>query len=178
MRVFVSIELPDYIKKTCVNIQHQLKQRQLFSGNFVSLQHLHITLMFCADMSAAQLDSVKQVLNTFEFKGFEVTLGSVEVVSDRLIWISVSDKSLNVLYERLKDLLGEIASWEDHETVFKGHITLVRIKHVDNVHVLNSSVRDLNYIQASFRLDKICLKLSELTTEGSMHSIIECYMSK
>lgn len=178
MRVFISVELPDYVKKTCINIQQQLQQLEAFSGNFVPLNQLHITLIFFADVSVAQLNDIQQALNKFEFKEFEITLGDVEIVSDRLIWISVPDKVLVALYESLKVVLTGIVSWKDQEKPFKGHITLVRIKQLDNARALISCVRNLEYVKDFFMVDKICLKLSTLSDEGSEHSIIECYQGK
>jgi len=62
MRAFISLELPEEIKKEIVKIQNKLPE---FIGKKTEKQNLHLTLKFLGEVGEEELEKIKKKLNIF-----------------------------------------------------------------------------------------------------------------
>ncbi len=59
MRVFIAIELPDYIKTALAALQTELRQARA-AVSWTRLENLHVTLKFLGEVEAQQLPAITQ----------------------------------------------------------------------------------------------------------------------
>ena len=72
MRVFISIELPEQVKKEIFNEFKKLENSGFAVGNFVSKNNIHLTLKFLGNLSGEEVDKIKKKLSEIEFKNFNL----------------------------------------------------------------------------------------------------------
>ena len=85
MRLFVAIQLSDEMKKAVTGTLHTMKQKGI-RGNYVPLQHLHITLAFIGEMKDP--DAVKEALSGISIKPFRLSFSDMGTFGD-LLWVGM-----------------------------------------------------------------------------------------
>lgn len=106
MRLFISLDIPEKIKKEILEIQNNLPE---FKGKKTEKQNLHLTLKFLGEVSESKLEEIKNKLSEIKLSGFKTKISKIGFFSKseiRIIWLSMSDceKLQEEIDEKLKEI--------------------------------------------------------------------------
>jgi 2'-5' RNA ligase len=155
IRAFIAIELPLEIHQRLDQVISQLKQRLGDSAiRWVPAENIHLTLKFLGDVSEANLEMLKKILQT-ESSGcpnFEISVGGLGAYPNahnpRVIWVGVEAPSdLNNL-QRAIETATERLGYTKEERPFSPHLTLGRVSR-------NATPRDAHLIGEVLETNKV-----------------------
>ena len=168
IRAFISIPIPDEVKKEVLRIQKQLPK---FEGKLTEESNLHLTLKFLGEIDEKKLKEVEETLSKIKFGAFEsqfFNLGVFDKNQIRIIWIYLKD--CKQLQERVDDSLKSLFK---PEKKFMSHLTIARVKNVTNKNLFLGELDRIRLPRAKFVVNKFYLMKSELKPKGPVYSVIE-----
>jgi len=174
MRVFISVELSDKVKKKIVELINDLRKAKS-EVKWVKAENLHLTLKFLGWVEDNKLDNLielttKAVAGTGSFKAKFVGLGTFpENKSPRVIWVGTAEggDELCKIAQNLEETLSK-AGFRSEAREFKPHLTIGRVK--------KSKERIKENKKAKFGemiIDQIHIMKSTLTPKGPIYEIIK-----
>ena len=177
MRCFISISLPDEIKRGMLAIQARLKT----SGADVAWSRpegMHLTLKFLGETEETSLPQIEAGMNraVTVFDPFSVDVSGIGIFPDdrrpRVVWIGIKEKGDNLL--RLQGDIEkglEDIGFPREGRRFTPHITLGRIRSYKNIsRLLNLIEEDKDTELGRFEVLNVHLMKSELRPEGSVYT--------
>lgn len=167
MRYFIGIKLPDKITEELVRVQSLLQKEALFTGKYVEPENLHITLVFLGPKSDDEITFITKELTKVRYPKFKATLQKVEATK-HVMWVTLQAPELIGLYDKLVTLIGHK---EDRD--YTGHITIARIKKVDDRQELKKSVSSLTIEPLSWQVDSFSLFHAETRQTGPVYTSIK-----
>lgn len=172
-RMFISIKLPEEVKKEIQRIQEQLPE---FKGKKTEVENLHLTLKFLGEIEDEKIEEVKERLRGIKFRKFRSEIKNVGVFSPKLIkivWIYLSGcaRFQKVVDAVLKGLFGK-------EKRFMSHITIARVKDVEDKKKFLEELGKLKVGELKFEIDKFYLMESVLREEGPEYKVVENFFLK
>jgi len=176
MRCFIALDLPPSLQDALVSLQNELRSRGLFFGKFTSLQNLHLTLKFLGEIKEEQAEEVKEKLRTISFPSFLATLPEAGLFSPkfiRIIWATLEQDKVLPLQKQIDEALSF-----PKEKRFMSHITIARVKKVDEKEKLIEALKKLELPKDSFPITSFSLQASTLTKEGPRYEVLERYELK
>jgi 2'-5' RNA ligase len=180
MRTFISVELPDEVKKNIVELVNELKATEA-AVKWVTAENLHITLKFLGWVEDRNLDNLidlttKAVAGNGSFKARFEGLGTFpEGKTPRVVWVGTvegGDRLCN-LAKNLEEALSK-AGFRKEEREFRSHITIGRVKEKKGVEKLKEkikSIKDAKFGEAL--VDRIYIMKSSLTPKGPIYEIVK-----
>jgi 2'-5' RNA ligase len=166
MRCFISIDLPEKVRKEVVKIQENLPDINLKK---ICEENLHLTLNFLGGVPKQEIGKVKERLKKLIFPKFKLEISKLGVFNPgfiRIIWLGFKEnEEIKRLKFELDRVLGEGFGGGEG---FSGHITIARVKSLGKLgrgEVLNQ-LNKLKISSIEFEVSKIKLKKSELKKEG------------
>lgn len=180
MRTFISVELPDEVKKNIAELVNELKDRGA-AVKWVEAQNLHITLKFLGRVEERNLDNLidlttKALADCGSFKARFEGLGTFpEGKTPRVVWVGTAEggDKLCSLAKVLEETLSK-AGFQSEEREFKSHITIGRVKEnkgVDKLKEKIKSVKDAKFGEAL--VDRISIMKSTLTPKGPIYEKVK-----
>ncbi|HDZ77182.1 MAG TPA: RNA 2',3'-cyclic phosphodiesterase [Candidatus Omnitrophica bacterium] len=179
MRTFIAIKVPENIQKNFRLIQKKLK-RPGQNIKWVNPENIHLTLKFLGETKETQLPQIKKVLvdAASEFKISNIKIGTLGVFpgikNPRIIWIGAEEKDTTIaeiaeiLNNRLKNL-----GFIKEKRKFTPHITIARIRSLNNItDLLNNITANIDFEAGEFKVNKICLIQSRITSSGSIYNMM------
>jgi len=166
MRTFISIDIPENIKKEIKKIQDNLPE---FIGKKTEFENLHLTLKFLGEIDEDKIEQIKEKLNEVKLNQFETEIDEIGVFSEkfvRIVWLHLKGCS-----SLQKEIDNKLKGLFDKEFRFMSHLTIARIKKCDKKKFLE----DLNKIKIpliKFNVDKFKLKKSTLTKKQAIYETI------
>ncbi len=153
--------------------------------NWVKKENLHITLKFFGNTPIKEIPVIKQSLQTVanNCDSFQISINGCGTFGSskfpRVIWLGINpEPKLISLYKNLNETLAE-KGYEQENRNFSPHLTLGRIKHINNKHVLDSLINkyqdELFLIQDIF---EFCLFESILEKNGPKYRVLETFNLK
>lgn len=172
MRLFIAINTPKEIQNYFSDVQKKLTGAKLtFTKNF------HLTLKFLGEITPAQADEIKKRLGKIQFKPFTATLAGTGIFPSeqmmRVVWIGMEPH--DIICSLQKQIDAALHGLFPKEKSFQPHITLARVKTVDNKKQFAELVKKLKVEQLSFEVKEFKLIESQLTSEGSLYTDIATY---
>jgi len=170
VRTFISIDLPENIKKEIQRIQDLLPD---FVGKKTEQENLHLTLKFLGEIDNEKVEEIKKRLKLVKIKAFEAEVDNLGVFSEkfvRIVWIHL--KGAEKLQEEVDKALKEIF---DKEERFMSHITIARVKSIKNKMDFLSKLKEIKIPKLKFKVDSFQFKKSELFPQGPRYEVIEGY---
>lgn len=175
MRAFVSLELPQTVKKEIDEIQQKLKATNL-QARWVKPEIVHLTLAFLGSVTPDKIEPIKKIIQNVVTKMNPVKLKLSQLncfpnpVKPRIIFIKLSGEldKLNALAIKIRKQLKKENVWFDKKP-FSAHLTLARIKKKQN---LTSLVKKIKIKQVEFMANQITLTKSQLTNSGPVYTQI------
>lgn len=172
MRFFISVELPEEIKKEVMRIQKEIDRLGLIKGKFTEPENLHLTLKFLGNLSESELRAVKLRLKGLKFESSEVLLENVGVFSEnfiRIVWVGLTGKGVFNLQKQVDNLLEDLFPKEYR---FMAHVTIARPKYVEDRKAFLEEFKKIIVSKKQFSIDKIFLKESILSNQGATYNTI------
>lgn len=175
MRAFIAIEIPKEIKNEIVKLQETLSSLKIFHGKLTETENLHLTLKFLGEISDEKAEEVKEKLKEIKFKKFKVKISEVGVFSPhfvRIIWVKINGKEILELQNKIDS---ELKNLFEPERRFMSHMTLVRVKKVEDKAKLLQFLASLQLSNKEFEVSAFVLKESKLKPEGPIYTDLEIY---
>lgn len=178
MRLFIAIDINDATRKAIAALQQDLKHRLRDKGiNWVRPDNMHLTLKFLGETDDNKLDEVYGALETAcsGKKPFEIIFSIIGAFGrpSRVLWLGCQNQPQEIvsLASDLENAF-EIIGFEKETRPFSSHLTLARIK--DNIE------RDLQKVLKEYPkidipkvcADSLCLYKSQLTSDGSIYTLL------
>lgn len=170
MRVFISINIPEEIRKEIKKIQDLLPE---FFGKKTELQNLHLTLKFLGEIEEQVVGEVKEKLREIKIEKFKTEIDEIGVFSEdfiRIVWLHMED--CDNLQKQIDNVLTDLF---EKERRFMSHLTIARIKKLKDKKGFLQDLKKIKIEKIKFKVDKFYLMKSELTAEGPRYSVLEEY---
>jgi RNA 2',3'-cyclic 3'-phosphodiesterase len=176
MRTFISIELPERIRKEIFKEFEKIKNSGLVSGNFVKKENLHLTLKFLGNISEDEINKIKDKLSEISFSKFELFTDGVGFFPSekyiKILWTKLVSNQLKFIKDIIEEKLFEIGVNKEVRE-FSSHVTVARIKNIKDKTKFLEKVKELQIKKMGFKVDKISLIKSELTRSGPIYKILK-----
>ena len=177
MRCFISISIPDGIKKGMTAIQERLKK----AGADVSWtrpEGMHLTLKFLGEIEEERLKEIGTALSlsVIGIKPFSLDVSGIGTFPDirrpRVIWIGLKEDGNNMIeLQRNVEKELEKLGFAAEKRGFTPHITLGRIRSPKNIERLLNLVDEEKAIDLDgFEVTNIHLMQSELRPAGAIYT--------
>ena len=170
MRLFIAIEIPEEIKEYISTIQNQL------SYNYskikpVTKQQMHLTLKFLGEVQPNKAKETIEALKQIKFKKFNFNLDSVGIFPNksniRVVWLGLKpEEDIINLQKEIDDKLERLF---DKDRDFKPHITLCRVKHIENKNAFIEKIKNLRIESKNIDVSSFKLIKSTLTKNGPVY---------
>ena len=173
MRVFIAIDLPEEVKEELQKAQSSLKSEK---DKITLAKELHLTLKFIGEVTEAEVENIKKALSEIRFRPFELTLDRTGVFPSekyiRVVWAGIEgNKELQQLAKDIKEALPEYK--EDYP--FSAHLTLARIKYLENKTEFVDKVKSLKIKPIKFKVPEFRLYSSKLSPKGPVYDVLAAF---
>lgn len=170
MRIFISIDVPSWIKRAVYSVQRELLE---YNINVVNSANMHFTIKFLGEVNSKKIQKIEQQLRTVRHSAFEVIIKGVSAFPNehyvRVIWAGCKTKELVELVNKINKVLPEFPTEQ-----FVGHLTLARVKKKINLKSFFEKYREWRF--GDFKVEKFYLMASELTPSEAKYSTLAEYI--
>jgi len=168
MRTFISLELPEEIRKEIIQIQKKIPE---FSGRKTEPENLHLTLKFLGEISEQEVEKIKARLREIKLKKFQAEISELGVFNPnfvKIIWLKINgcDELQKIIDNKLENLFPK-------EKRFMSHLTIARVKKINDKDKFISKLKNIKTKNIKFNISNFFLKKSTLTSEKPVYEIIE-----
>ncbi|MEK6840865.1 MAG: RNA 2',3'-cyclic phosphodiesterase [Nanoarchaeota archaeon] len=174
VRTFISIDLPENIRKEVARIQQTLPE---FKGKLTETENLHLTLKFLGNIGEKTLSEVKNRLKEINFETFKTKISEIGVFSPdniKIIWIK-----LDSCEELQKSIDEELSGIFEKEKRFMSHLTIARAKKIKGKEKFLNDLKKMKIPSGlGFEVESFNLKKSTLTSNGPVYETLGTYYLK
>jgi len=176
IRAFICIELDREIAIKIRDYQYYIKTFGR-GVRWVKPEGIHLTLKFLGDVEEANIASIAERLKAIaqDFAPFKIKLAGSGAFPNfkrpRIYWIGV-EESTGAL-EKLHDLIDselEKEGFERERRKFSPHLTLGRIKFIQEVEKISTELQRTNFEDEEFLSREIVIMKSELQPGGAVYA--------
>jgi len=175
MRTFIAIELPPPTKEKIAQVQQVFKECDL-AIKWVKPENIHLTLKFLGNIKEDQLPEIKNVITEVAKKNKSLKAQFTDFGffpnerKPRVFFIATSYQDLlKSIAQELEERLKDIGFKAEHR--FKSHLTLARIKSLENIDCLKRKCKEVELTE-EFAINEIILFKSTLTRSGPIYEKI------
>lgn len=172
MRTFISIELPEQVKKRIFRLSKKVRDSGLVSGSFVSKDNIHLTLRFLGNLTGKQISEVKDALSDLALPTFKAQTGKIGFFPSedyvKVMWVDFVSDDVVRLKGLIENKLQNIGINKEKRG-FEPHITFARIRKVREKPKFLEIIQGLDLRKMDIEVDKIYLRKSELTNNGPIY---------
>lgn len=184
-RCFLAIDIDSDLIENIVKVQEEFKNTNN-NVKYVEEENLHFTLKFFGDIDKDKIFEVKncilKVLNEINFKdnfSNEISIKGIGTFPNKnymkVLWVGCENSEfITKLHDALDLEFKKIGFRLDKQ--FKTHITIGRIRNLKDKNEFKSKIEKLeNFEIGNMNIEKISLKISELTPKGPIYSNIKVF---
>lgn len=176
MRLFIAISIPEEIKTYIFSLRDSVP----ISGNLTKVKDTHITLKFLGEIDDSIVDDLILKLSNIKFKPFSIYIdkfGFFPTEKDiKVFWIGVNpEQDINELQKKVDNALIPLFPIEKR---FKAHLTLARVKSIENKEGFLKEVKDSKIEQKEILVEEFSLISSVLSKEGPIYKIVADFKTK
>lgn len=184
-RCFLAIDIDSDLIQNIVKVQEEFKNTNN-NVKYVEEENLHFTLKFFGDIDKDKIFEVKncilKVLNEINFKNSfsnEISIKGLGTFPNKnymkVLWVGCENSEfITKLHDALDLEFKKIGFKLDKQ--FKTHITIGRIRNLKDKNEFKSKIEKLeNFEIGNMNIEKISLKISELTPKGPIYSNIKVF---
>jgi 2'-5' RNA ligase len=181
IRSFIAIELPQSIQQQLDQAIEELHQNMAGSPiRWLSGGNIHLTLKFLGDISLANLEVLKEMIQTeaASHKHFEFSIGGIGAFPSmhrpRVIWTAIeSPPALGNLQAGIENCLARLG-YAREERPFSPHLTLGRISRSATVSDVRHIADQLQHARVGFiglvQVREVSLFRSDLRPGGAVYT--------
>lgn len=173
MRLFISIKIPEKIKKTLSYSIKEIYNKNYFIGKIVEKENLHLTLKFLGEFGEEKIEKIIKLLDEVKENKISVMVGNLGVFDEKslkIIWVKLF--GVDELQEKIDESLSEIF---EKEKRFMSHITLARVKSVKEKKSLIDEIKNFKFSNLIFNAESFELMSSELKSSGAEYKIVRSF---
>jgi len=171
MRCFLAIELNKELREELIRIQNELEP--FIDAKFVEPENLHLTLKFFPNVDEKDLKDMIKSLKDMHFSKFPVYLESIGFFPNesliRIVWVGLRSERIKELHDLIESRLENFSK----DNNFESHITLARVKKINNKEGFLKKIEKLKINALSFEVNEFFLKKSTLTDKGPIYGDVE-----
>ena len=177
MRLFIAFDVSEDVHKILESVQSKIK----FSGSCSKTKDFHLTLKFLGEVEDSKLESLKRALDSVSFSPFEAHLTGIGAFPSksnaRVVWVGLEPKDkIDSVQKQFDDITLKLGFATDKE--FHPHLTLVRIKFIDNRKEFENMFDNLKVPECSFKIDSFKLIKSTLTPQGPVYEVLKDFPAR
>ena len=176
MRLFVAIEIPENIKDYMVRIQKRI-DHNLAKIRLVNKESMHLTLKFLGEVQPSQVENIKLNLKKIKIGSFLTHLDSIGFFPDesyiRVMWMGL--KPEDKIIELQKEIDEKLSNLFEKEKKFKPHLTLARVKFIENKKVFIEQLKKIEVDKKNFEIRNFKLIKSTLSPKGPIYEDLEVF---
>lgn len=167
MRLFIALnfnELKDYFAE----LQTQIPKE----GKFTFPKDFHLTLKFLGEVEDLKVEEIKKILSEIKFKQFEAKVTHVGVFTEqfvRVVWVKAESDEIINLQKKIDE---KLINFRKDEFTFQPHITLARVKSVDDKTKFIEQIHKIRKIEKTVKIHDFELVKSILTPEGPVYEVV------
>lgn len=177
MRLFIAFEIPEDVTQIIKGIQDKI----IFDGKATNVKQFHLTLKFLGEVDDSKVEQIVSELSKIRFSGFDAHLSGTGVFPDRshvrVVWVGLEPKDKLVEIQKQVDSATEKFGFSQDKD-FQPHLTLARIKFVNNKKELLDCLDNIKVAEASFPLNEFKLIRSTLTPEGPVYEVLGAFSAE
>jgi len=177
LRIFVAIEMPETVREEIRAIQKTLRKLDLFCGTYVNPDHAHLTLQFIGYVEPIALGPIKKLLKKVVFKPIKAQLDGIGAFGNemviKVIWLDIEGQRIVDLAHEIEKVLS--LGTVERKRPFQSHVTLARVKQVDDVTILRGALETITVEPIDFTINEFVLKQSTFTSQGPIYIDLEHY---
>ncbi|MEM2121180.1 MAG: RNA 2',3'-cyclic phosphodiesterase [Candidatus Woesearchaeota archaeon] len=167
MRTFIAIETNQEVQEELKRIQNKISY-----GVFKKTNDFHITLKFLGEKNDFEIERIKEKLSEIKFKSFQITIEKIGFFPNenfiRVVWVGTKEREVFELQKLIDQKLLELKIPAEKE--FQSHITIARVKQINDKKKFLESIKSINIKNISFKVTEFKLKKSVLTPKGPIYS--------
>ncbi len=179
MRTFIAIEMPKEIKEILLDAQKQINTDKT---KIRPAKAFHLTLKFLGETEEKKIGEIKSALKAISFKQFNTALTEIGVFPDesyvKVVWAGLDDSENKITnLQKEIDSKIEILGFKK-DTRFHPHVTLARVKFVDDKQKFIKDLKEIKIEKKSFEITEFKLIKSTLTGEGPLYENLGVFSAK
>ena len=170
MRLFIALDFEegkDFFKEIQSKIDRNLAKMTL-------TKTYHLTLKFLGEVDESKVNDIVNMLNQIKFSPFSVKLNSIGVFPNvnyiRVIWSGFEKEG--EIFELQQQVDNTLLDLFPKEKEFKAHITLARIRYVEDKENLKKNIENIKLEKKELFVKEFKLIKSNLTPEGPVYEEI------
>ena len=175
-RIFVAIKykpnniISDLIKDLKIDLENE-------KIKWVDTDNIHLTLKFYGDTDTAKIPGLIKHLHEVAEKNEVLNLSVKELGAfyrgkfPSVLFLNLSENEQLMRLAEAISKTSELYGFTEDKRKFKSHITLARIKYINNLHLFNDLIK--TKVKQSFTVESFFLYESELTPKGAVYSVVE-----
>jgi len=177
MRLFIAVELPEKVRDILIDAQKRIR----FPGKATLVNDFHLTLKFLGEVEDKKVPDIISVLSKISFKPFDISLSGIGVFpnknSPRVLWVGMSpEDKVSALQKDIDSATLGVCFAQGQE--FHPHITLSRIKFIDDKKAFASAIDNTSIEKVSFKVSSFKLIRSTLTPKGPIYEVLKDFKSE
>lgn len=171
MRSFIALDLKEDNKKSILNYVSGF--RGILVGKFIPESQLHSTLFFFEDFKG-NLNDLKAFFKEVAFSPFDLEITGFDYFSFKdnptILFLKYKTQRLYDYYKHLRDFLDRYKISYDKKP-FKEHITVCRIKKVDDLDLFRRQILSANetFFPVTITIPSISFYRSKLMSSGPVY---------
>jgi 2'-5' RNA ligase len=173
MRVFIAFDISDEARQFLLDAQKQLK-----SCKATLVKEFHLTLKFIGEVSDSEVEQIISKLSKIRFDSFDVSFSKLGVFPKRdyarVVWIGLEPRDTISALQKQVDDATEKFGIKQHDS-FEPHITLARIKDIDDKTQFLNSIDKIQVPNIKFKVDSFKLIKSTLTPQGPVYEVLRVF---
>ena len=172
MRLFIAFDIPGEYSGLLSSAQKFIKAKASFPKLF------HLTLKFIGEVEEKDTLRLIEQLKKVKFKKFDANFSGIGCFpndkSPRVVWLALEPK--DILTDIAKQIETQTAGFGiAQDKTFIPHITLARIKNIENITSFQDSLNNISIPTESFELSEFKLIKSKLTPEGPEYDVLTTF---
>lgn len=178
IRAFIAVSIGAETLARIEKVQMELQKPDV-KAKWVSPETMHLTLLFLGDIPAPLAATAADALDSVaaDFAPFSFAVAGLRLIggrrSPRMIWAEVWQEAEILLIQARLAAKFDALGFSLEKRPFKPHLTLARIKQVDDPGGLEKIIAQ--HLKTEFgkvRVDRLLLIKSTLLPDGPLHDII------
>ena len=180
-RTFIAIPVQagPKLRETHTKLRNELKNEKI---KWVDSDHFHVTIFFLGDTREEQIKQVDQMLAALvsKYSAFTIRLHGLGVFKNinkpRVLWAGIKDYDPMREIKKALDRQMQAIGFEPDKREFKPHLTLARIKRIDDRDKLQKLITKNEHEDwQGVDIDRLIYFESRLTQKGPLYKPIGQY---